>query len=237
MQALIILLTLATQDCSYYLCFIFFYIFSSSDLVSKDKTFNTRQEKEPLVVDPLGLFKVLPHSPAKKVVCSTIIVIITWLFFFCILNTSGIICAPRIPVPRRKQPNSSDRNPRPSRNGVHHLTQPESSFAMSILFHQPNMSNEHSYMCAKAHRKPQLQTQTKGGTVCGTDWHLGRFRRLRRWILCHWDRHLWCQVFLYPFLSSCFDVSSLMIFHIIYRMVFFTGPPKKRLRMKKVKVP
>ena len=82
MQALIILLTLAIQDCSYYLCFIFLYIFSSSDLVSKDKTFNTRQEKEPLVVDPLGLFKVLPHSPAKKVVCSIIIVIITWLFFF-----------------------------------------------------------------------------------------------------------------------------------------------------------
>ena len=49
----------------------------SSDLVSKDNTFNTRQEKEPLVVDPLGLFKVLPHSPAKKVVCSIIIVIIT----------------------------------------------------------------------------------------------------------------------------------------------------------------
>ena len=82
MQALIILLTLPIQDCSYYLCFIFFYIFSSSDLVSKDKTFNTRQEKEPLVVDPLGLFRVLPHSPAKKVVCSIIIVIITWLFFF-----------------------------------------------------------------------------------------------------------------------------------------------------------
>ena len=44
-------------------------IFSSSDLVSsKDKTFNTRQEKEPPAVDPLGLFRVLPHSPAKKVV-------------------------------------------------------------------------------------------------------------------------------------------------------------------------
>ena len=73
------------------------------------------------------------------------------VFVFCILNTSGIICAPRIPVPRRKQPNSSDRNPRTTRNGVHHLTQPESSFAMSILFHQPNMSNEHSYMCAQRH--------------------------------------------------------------------------------------
>ena len=72
-------------------------------------------------------------------------------FVFCIFNTFGIIFAPRIPVPRRKQPNSSDRNPRTSRNGVHHLTQPESSFAMSILFHQPNMSNEHSYMCAQRH--------------------------------------------------------------------------------------
>ena len=177
MQALIILLTLAIQDCSYYLCFIFLYIFSSSDLVSKDNTFNTRQEKEPLVVDPLGLFRVLPHSPAKKVVCSTIIVIITWLLFFCILNTSGIICAPRIPVPRRKQPNSSDRNPRTTRNGVHHLTQPESSFAMSILFHQPNMSNEHSYMCAQRHTEnhnyKHKQNDSRNFDICSdhhTSW-------------------------------------------------------------------
>ena len=90
MQALIILLTLGIQDCSYYLCFIFFYIFSSSDLVSKDNTFNTRQEKEPLVVDPLGLFRVLPHSPAKKVVCMIVFLHFEYFWYhLCPQDTSS----------------------------------------------------------------------------------------------------------------------------------------------------
>ena len=142
------------------------------------------------------------------------------IVFFCILNTSGIICAPRIPVPRRKQPNSSDRNPRTTRNGVHHLTQPESSFAMSILFHQPNMSNEHSYMCAQRHTEnhnykhkqkvaPYVAPigtwgdfEDSGGGSCATETDTCDARFLS-----------------YPFLSSCFDVLSLMIFHITYDYV------------------
>ena len=192
MQALIILLTLAIQDCSYYLCFIFFYIFSSSDLVSKDKTFNTRQEKEPLVVDPLGLFRVLPHSPAKKVVCMIVFLHFEYFWYhLCPQDTSSQTQATqqqwpeRPPLPQRCPPSYTTR----VKFCHEHFISPTQYEQWAFI-----------YVCAKAHRKPQLQTQTQGGTVCGTDWHLGRFRRLRRWILCHWDRHLWCQVFLLPIL-------------------------------------
>ena len=68
---------------------LIFFLLQIWCLLSTDKTFNNRQEKEHQAVDPLGLFRVLPHSPAKKVVYC-IHILIVFFFAFLILLVSFV---------------------------------------------------------------------------------------------------------------------------------------------------
>ena len=118
------------------------------------------------------------------------------LYYFIILYFQ-YLCAPRVPVPRRKQPNSSDRNPRPSRNGVHQLTYLVFIFAIFQKYVHKNKTTIRNPNKVAPYVAPVGtwgDFEDSGGGSCATETDT-----------CD------ARFFSYPFLVSCFDAWSLSV--------------------------